>query len=209
MFLAAIVLHLLRIFFTGAFRKPRELTYCLGVTMLVLALLEGYIGYSLVDDLLSGMGLAIGYSVALSIPFVGANLTARWSGAGRSRASRRSGRGMYIAHVLLFPVADRRCCSARTWRSSRCATTRSSRGRARDGAALVGVPAFPGQAPRSLGLCSRVAGVLFLLGGLVQINPIWLWGPYHTYASHERRAAGLVPRLADRRAAARCRASTS
>ena len=60
-FVAAIVLHLMRVFFTGAFRKPRELTYCIGLAMLMLALLEGYLGYSLVDDLLSGMGLAIGY----------------------------------------------------------------------------------------------------------------------------------------------------
>src|SRR5213075_2000512 len=72
-FFAAIVLHLLRIFFTGAYRKPRELTYWIGLTMLIMALLEGYLGYSLVDDLLSGMGLAIGYSIAVSIPFVGAN----------------------------------------------------------------------------------------------------------------------------------------
>ena len=59
-FVAAIVVHLLRIFFTGAFRKPRDLTYYIGLTMLGLALVEGYAGYSLVDDLLSGMGLAIG-----------------------------------------------------------------------------------------------------------------------------------------------------
>ncbi|MFL6068431.1 MAG: cytochrome bc complex cytochrome b subunit, partial [Gaiellaceae bacterium] len=73
-FVAAIVLHLLRIFFTGAYRKPRELTYWLGLTMLLVTLLEGYLGYSLADDLLSGMGLAIGYSVAMSLPFIGANL---------------------------------------------------------------------------------------------------------------------------------------
>ncbi len=44
------------------------------------------------------------------------------------------------------------------------------------------MPAFPGQAPRSLGLMLAVAAVLFLVGGLVQINPIWEWGPYHTAA---------------------------
>jgi ubiquinol-cytochrome c reductase cytochrome b subunit len=49
--------------------------------------------------------------------------------------------------------------------------------------AVRGVPTFPGQTPRSLGLLFGTAGVLFLLGGLVQINPIWLWGPYHTYLS--------------------------
>src|SRR5256714_2914640 len=70
-FVASAVGHLLRTFFTGAFRKPRDLTYLVGLAMLMLALLEGYLGYSLVDDLLSGMGLAIGYSVPLSSPVVG------------------------------------------------------------------------------------------------------------------------------------------
>ena len=60
-FIAAIVLHLMRIFFTGAYRKPRDLNYYIGLTMLMLAILEGFAGYSLVDDLLSGMGLAIAY----------------------------------------------------------------------------------------------------------------------------------------------------
>jgi ubiquinol-cytochrome c reductase cytochrome b subunit len=67
-FVVAIVLHLLRVFFTGAYRKPREMTYLIGVVMLFTALVEGYLGYSLVDDLLSGMGLAIGYATALSVP---------------------------------------------------------------------------------------------------------------------------------------------
>ena len=98
-FVAAIVLHLLRVFFTGAFRKPRDLTYLIGVTMLALALLEGYLGYSLVDDLLSGMGLAIGYAVALSIPFVGANLASLlWGGPFPGAPAFWS--RMYIAHVL-------------------------------------------------------------------------------------------------------------
>src|SRR5205823_9316033 len=80
-FIAAIVLHLIRIFFTGAYRKPRELTYWIGLTILLVSLLEGYLGYSLADDLLSGMGLAIGYGVALSLPTVGAPLAALiWGG---------------------------------------------------------------------------------------------------------------------------------
>ena len=73
-FIAAMLLHLFRVFFTGAYRRPRGLIWFIGVTMLSLSLLEGFMGYSLVDDLLSGMGLAIAYSVGLSIPFIGANL---------------------------------------------------------------------------------------------------------------------------------------
>ncbi len=80
-FVAAIVMHLMRIFFTGAFRKPRDLNYFVGLTMLILAVLEGYVGYSLLDDLLSGMGLQIGNGVALSIPVVGADVsTLIWGG---------------------------------------------------------------------------------------------------------------------------------
>ena len=70
-FIAAIVVHLCRIFFTGAFRKPREINWWIGLTLLVLALFNGFTGYSMLDDLLSGTGLRIAYSIALSIPLVG------------------------------------------------------------------------------------------------------------------------------------------
>jgi ubiquinol-cytochrome c reductase cytochrome b subunit len=176
-FVVSIVLHLLRVFFTGAYRKPRDLTYLIGVTMLVLALLEGYLGYSLVDDLLSGMGLAIGYGVALSIPFVGANLALLIWGAPFPGGAEFWSR-MYIAHVLIFPVLIGVLLAAHLLLvASRHHTQfRSARASERR---VVGIPAFPGQAPRSLGLALFVAAVLVLLGGLVQINPIWLWGPYH------------------------------
>lgn len=64
----------MRIFFTGAFRKPRDLNYFIGLTLLTLAILEGFMGYSLPGDLLSGMGLAIAYGVTLSTPILGASL---------------------------------------------------------------------------------------------------------------------------------------
>src|ERR1041384_1003977 len=102
-FIAAIILHLLRVFFTGAYRKPRGLIYGIGVTMLMLTLLEAYLGYSLVDDLLSGMGLVIGYSVGLSIPFVGANLMS-WLFHGPFPGTDVLWPRMYVAHVFLFPV---------------------------------------------------------------------------------------------------------
>jgi ubiquinol-cytochrome c reductase cytochrome b subunit len=175
-FVVAIVLHLIRIFFTGAYRKPRELTYVIGVLMLFLALLEGYLGYSLVDDLLSGMGLAIGYSVALSIPFVGANLAMLiWGGQFPGEPEFWS--RMYITHVLILPViigtliAIHLALVASRHHTQFATGLRSER-------RVVGLPAFPGYAPRSLGLFFSVAAVLFLLGGLVQINPVWLWGPY-------------------------------
>ena len=74
LFVASIIIHLMRVFFTGAFRKPREINWLIGVTLLVLALVEGFAGYSLPDDLLSGTGLRIMYSVD--------RVRSRWSAPG-------------------------------------------------------------------------------------------------------------------------------
>jgi len=181
-FVAAVILHLLRVFFTGAYRKPRELTYWIGVTMLMLALLEAYIGYSMVDDLLSGMGLVIGYSVGLSIPFVGGNLMA-WLFHGPFPGQGVFWPRMYILHVFLFPLLIGGLLTAHLLLVAMRHHTQFRRRSSQSEHAVMGVPTWPGQAPRSLGLLFGTAGVLFLLGGLVQINPIWLWGPFHTYAS--------------------------
>jgi ubiquinol-cytochrome c reductase cytochrome b subunit len=177
-FVAAIVLHLVRIFFTGAYRKPRELTYVIGVVMLFMALLEGYLGYSLIDDLLSGMGLAIGYAVALSIPFIGANLALLiWGGPFPGEPEFWS--RMYIAHVLILPLLIGTLIAVHLVLVASRHHTQFPGRPPRSERKVVGLPAFPGYAPRSLGLFFAVAAVLFLLGGLVQINPIWLWGPFH------------------------------
>ncbi|HZS24271.1 MAG TPA: cytochrome bc complex cytochrome b subunit [Gaiellaceae bacterium] len=180
-FLAAIILHLFRVFFTGAFRKPRDLTWLIGVTMLILALLEAYVGYSMVDDLMSGMGLVIGYGVGLSIPFVGANIMG-WLFHGPFPGGEVLLSRLYVVHVFLFPALIAVLLTAHLVlvalrHHTQFPGVRQSERR------VVGVPTFPGQTPRSLGLMFATAGVLFLLGGLVQINPIWLWGPFHTYTS--------------------------
>jgi ubiquinol-cytochrome c reductase cytochrome b subunit len=176
-FIVAIVLHVARIFFTGAFRKPRDLAYYVGLLMLILALLEGFLGYSLVGDLLSGMGLAIAYAVALSIPFIGANLgLLLWGGPFPGAASFES--RMYVAHVFLLPIAIATLLALHLLLIVLRHHTQFREPR-RSERTVVGLPAFPAYAPRTLGLAFAVASMLVLLGGLVQINPIWLWGPTH------------------------------
>ncbi len=180
-FVAAILLHLFRIFFTGAYRKPRDLTYMIGVTILAVTLLEAYLGYSMVDDLLSGMGLAIGYSVGLSIPFVGGNLMSLLFD-GPFPGSQTFLPRMYIAHVLLLPLLIGTLLTAHLVLVALRHHTQFRRSDRETERRVVGVPLWPGQTPRSVGLMLATAGVLALLGGLVQINPIWLWGPFHTWA---------------------------
>jgi ubiquinol-cytochrome c reductase cytochrome b subunit len=175
-FVVAVVLHLIRIFFTGAFRKPRELTYTVGLLMLFAALLEGYAGYSMVDDLLSGMGLAIGYGVALSIPFVGGNLALLIWGAPYPGDPSFESR-LYIVHVLILPIVIGTLIAVHLLLIASRHHTQFRRRRETE-RRLIGLPMFPAQVPRSLGLMFGTAAVLFLMGGLIQINPIWLWGPY-------------------------------
>ncbi len=178
-FVAAITVHLLRIVFTGAFRKPRELNYAIGVTMIAVAILEGFCGYSLPDDLLSGIGLAIAWGVAMSIPLVGgAVATALWGGVFPGSTAFES--RIYILHVFVMPAVLATLIALHLAMIMRQRHTQfPGPGRAEDN--VVGTPAWPGYALRSLGLFLIVAAVLVLMGGLIQINPIWLWGPFHTY----------------------------
>ena len=179
-FVASMVMHLARVFFTGAFRKPRELTWIIGLVMLFTALLEGYLGYSLVDDLLSGMGLAIGYGVGLSLPIIGGPMTLALFGApfpGKPELWSR----MYIAHVFLIPILLAVLISIHLALVALRHHTQFRESKRHTDRRLVGVPLFPGQTPRSLALVFFVAGILFLLGGLVQINPIWQWGPFEPW----------------------------
>jgi quinol---cytochrome-c reductase cytochrome b subunit len=180
-FVAAIVLHLMRIFFTGAYRKPRDLNYYIGLLMLMLAILEGFAGYSLVDDLLSGMGLAIAYGVALSLPFIGAQL-AYLIFDGPFPGSSSFLPRLEVVHVLLIPAALAVLITVHLAMITRQHHSQFP-GPGRRERNVVGTPMWPAYALRSIGLLLAVAGILFLVGGLIQVNPIWQWGPYHPYLS--------------------------
>src|ERR671928_592422 len=102
LFVAAIIVHMLRIFFTGAFRRPRETNWFIGIGLFVLALLEGFAGYTLPDDLLSGTGLRIFSAVFLSIPGIGA--WGYFTVFGGDFPGELIIGGLYILHVLVIPA---------------------------------------------------------------------------------------------------------
>jgi quinol---cytochrome-c reductase cytochrome b subunit len=174
-FVAAIVLHLGRIFFTGAFRRPREINWIIGVTLLLLAILNGFTGYSLPDDLLSGTGLRIAYSVALSIPAAGTWLAFLVFG-GEFPAHDIISR-LYVIHIFLVPAALAALIGihlALIWHQKHTQFP----GPGRTETNVVGSRLWPTYAMKSVALFFAVGAVLGLLGGLAQINPVWLYGPF-------------------------------
>ncbi|MDP8954371.1 MAG: ubiquinol-cytochrome c reductase cytochrome b subunit [Actinomycetota bacterium] len=175
LFLASIVAHLCRIFFTGAFRRPRELNWMVGVTLLLLAVANGFTGYSLPDDLLSGTGLRIFYSIFLAVPVIGTWLTFLIFG-GEFPAHDIISR-LYIIHVLLVPAAIVGLLVAHMgimWRQKHTHFP----GPGRTERNVSGIRLWPTYATKTLGVFALVTAVLAALGGLVQINPVWLYGPF-------------------------------
>src|SRR5205807_2332620 len=179
LFLASIVCHLCRIFFTGAFRRPRELNWIVGVSLLLLAIANGFTGYSLPDDLLSGTGLRIAYSIVLGIPFLGTWLAFLFFG-GEFPAQALEPR-LFVLHVMLVPaliIALLTAHLAILWRQKHT----QFRGPGRTERNVVGSFLWPTYTLRSIGLFAAVAAVLSALGGLAQINPVWLYGPFKAAA---------------------------
>ena len=178
-FVAAIVAHLCRIFFTGAFRRPRELNWIIGVTLLVLAIFNGFSGYSLPDDLLSGTGLRIAYSIALAVPVIGT-----WAAFllfGGEFPSHDILSRLFVLHVLFVPAAIVGLLGAHLailWRQKH--TQFPAPGRTEDN--IVGSRLWPTYTARSIGLFAGVFAVIAFLGGLAQINPVWLYGPFEPSA---------------------------
>src|ERR671928_479988 len=176
LFVAAIVVHLLRIFFTGAFRRPRETNWLIGVGLLVLSILEGFMGYTMPDDLLSGTGLRIASAIMLAIPIIGTWVYFAVFG-GDYPGELIVGR-LYIVHVLLIPGIILALVTVHLLILIKQKHTQFP-GPGRTEHNVVGNRLFPTFAGKATGLFFVVFGVIAALGGLVQINPVWLWGPYN------------------------------
>ena len=175
-FVGAIAVHMSRIFFTGAFRKPRELNWIVGVTLLTLALANGFIGYSLPDDLVSGTGLRIMFSIVLSIPIVGTYLATFLFGGNFPGDGSIIPR-LFIVHVLILPVVIGGLIGAHLALLIRNKHTQFP-GHGRTEQNVVGSPLYPTFTFKTTGFLFMITGVLWALGGLAQINPIWQFGQY-------------------------------
>jgi ubiquinol-cytochrome c reductase cytochrome b subunit len=175
LFMIAISAHMLRVFFTGAYRKPREVNWLIGIGLFALGLIEGLFGYSLPDDQLSGAGLRVFEGILQGIPVVGTYISFFLFGGpfpGTSIIPR-----MYILHVFLIPGLILALITAHLFiMVQQKHTQMPALGNTERN--VVGAPFFPYFLLKGQAWFFFIFGVLVLLSTFAQINPVWLYGPY-------------------------------
>jgi ubiquinol-cytochrome c reductase cytochrome b subunit len=179
LFMAALILHMLRIFFTGAYRKPREINWLIGIGLFTLGLLEGLFGYSLPDDQLSGAGLRVFEGILQGIPIVGTYLAFFLFGGpfpGHDIVPR-----MYILHVLLIPGILLALITAHLFIMVHQKHTQMP-GKGNTERNVTGQPFFPYFIAKGTAWFFFIFASLALLATFAQINPVWLYGPYSPVA---------------------------
>ncbi len=175
-FIASMFVHMMRVYFTGAFRKPRELNWVIGCLLLILGTLEGFTGYSLPDDLLSGTGIRAADGFMKSIPVIGTYASFFLFGGefpGDAIIPR-----LYTVHVLLIPGVLLALIAAHMLLLVYHKHTQWP-GPGRTEGNVVGFPMLPVYAAKAGGFFFIVFGVLTLMGGIITINPVWAYGPYN------------------------------
>ncbi len=175
LFTASIAVHMLRVFFTGAFRKPRELNWVVGGVLLILSLADGFTGYSLPDDLLSGNGLRIIQGVISSIPVIGTYISFFLFG-GEFPGTAIIGR-LYVLHILLVPAMILLMIAIHLFMVVVHKHTQYP-GPGRNDRNVVGYPLGPVYAAKAGGFFFIIFGVIALMAAFFTINPIWNYGPY-------------------------------
>lgn len=174
-FIAGIGVHMLRVFFTGAFRKPRELNWVIGFLLFILAMAEGFTGYSLPDDLLSGNGLRIIDGMIKGLPLIG-TWTSFLLFGGEFPGTDIVGR-LYTLHILLLPMLVIAFIVLHLMLMVINKHTQfAGPGRSNDN--VVGYPMMPVYMSKMGGYLFIVFGTIVLIATFFQINPIWNYGPY-------------------------------
>ncbi len=174
-FIAAMLVHMMRVFLTGAFRKPRELNWVIGSLLILLGIVEGFAGYSLPDDLLSGTGLRIADGLVKATPVVGTYMSFFMFGGefpGDVIIPR-----LYTIHVLLIPGLLLALIGAHMLLLVFHKHTQWP-GPGRTEQNVVGYPMLPVYMAKAGGFFFMVFGITALMGGLLSINPVWKYGPY-------------------------------
>jgi ubiquinol-cytochrome c reductase cytochrome b subunit len=174
-FVAAMLVHMMRVFFTGAFRKPREINWIFGALLLFLGMFDGFMGYSLPDDLLSGTGIRFMEGAILAVPLVGTYIQFFLFGGqfpGTDIVPR-----FFTIHVLLIPGIMLGLLVAHLILVFYHKHTQFA-GPGRTEQNVVGMPLMPVYMAKAGGFFFLVFGVISAASAIATVNPIWAYGPY-------------------------------
>ncbi|NJP44911.1 cytochrome bc1 complex cytochrome b subunit [Actinacidiphila epipremni] len=174
-FIAGMIVHMMRVFFTGAFRKPRELNWLFGWTLLFIGMFEGFTGYSLPDDLLSGTGVRFTEGAVLSTPVVGTYLSMFLFGG--EFPGHNFVPIFYSVHILLFPGIMAGLVVAHLILVFYHKHTQFP-GAGKTEKNVVGMPLLPIYTAKAGGFFFLVFGAIAAIAAIATINPIWTMGPY-------------------------------
>lgn len=175
LFVVSIMMHMFRVFFTGAFRKPREINWVIGTVLFLLAMVEGFAGYSLPDDLLSGTGIRAMEGFVLSVPVLGSYVSYALFGGGFPGEDIIP--RLFTVHVLLVPAIILALLTAHLILLVVHKHTQYP-GPGRTDKNVVGYPLMPVYMAKAGGFFFIVFGIITLIAALVSINAVWVYGPY-------------------------------
>ncbi|MFC8718373.1 cytochrome bc complex cytochrome b subunit [Kitasatospora sp. NPDC057198] len=174
-FVAAMFVHMMRVFFTGAFRKPREINWLFGFLLLCLGFFDGFFGYSLPDDLLSGTGIRFMEGAILAVPIVGTYIQMFLFGGefpGTDIIPR-----FFTIHVLLIPGIMLGLLVAHLILVFYHKHTQWA-GPGKTEKNVVGMPLMPVYMAKAGGFFFLVFGIIAVMSAVATINPVWAYGPY-------------------------------
>jgi quinol-cytochrome oxidoreductase complex cytochrome b subunit len=100
--IVAVILHLMRVFFTGAYRKPRELNWLVGIGLLLTTLTFGFTGYSLLYEQLSYWGAVVGTNIAQATPLVGSHIATFLRGGEEVNPNTLT--RLFVLHIGVLPT---------------------------------------------------------------------------------------------------------
>lgn len=184
LFVASIALHMFRVYFTAAYRNPREINWIVGTILAVLAMGGSYTGYALPFDEFGATATGIGYNLAISVPVIG-DFLGQLVFAGEFPSSGAIPR-LFFLHVLVIPLAIMGLLVVHMLILMRQKHTEGTRSEteaeaaevdADDDSVILGLPAYPNQAAVGAVVFFLTAGTLSLLAGFLPVHNIVAYGP--------------------------------
>lgn len=176
-FVAGMLVHMMRVFFTGAFRRPREVNWLFGFLLLILGMFDGFFGYSLPDDLLSGTGIRFMEGAILAVPLVGTYLQMFLFGGefpGHDIVPR-----FFTIHVLLIPGIMLGLLVGHLILVVYHKHTQFG-GPGKTEKNVVGMPLMPVYMAKAGGFFFLVFGLITIVSAVATVNPVWSVGPYRS-----------------------------